>query len=208
MLLTLVRHGQSEGNFRRVIRGWGGGALTPLGRREADLSGLRLAFMGPFDALYSSPLVRAHETAAIIGTRIGLRPLLNDDLRELNVGALDGLDREQAQASFPGLIERWRHDDPELVLPDGEAISQFHSRARQAFRSVCAPHAHGNILVVSHVCLLSAYLTQLFEPRASIRMAWEMWNCSITQLEFTNGRVLLHRFNDHSHVEHLRHTEA
>lgn len=203
MLLTLVRHGQSEGNLRRVIRGWGGGSLTPLGRQEASLSGLRLASMGPFDVMYSSPLVRAHETATIIGTRIGLKPLLHDDLRELNVGALDGLDRFQAEAAFPGLIDRWRRDEPLLELPEGEIIGEFHGRARRAFELVCAPHDGGRVLVISHVCILSAYLTQLFEQKPSIRMAWEMWNCSITQLEFRDGAVLLRRFNDHSHLDHL-----
>ncbi|MDP2662911.1 MAG: histidine phosphatase family protein [Dehalococcoidia bacterium] len=203
MLLTLVRHGQSEGNLHRVIRGWGGGSLTPLGRQEASLVGLRLASWGHFDALYSSPLVRAHETATIVGARLGLRPLLHDGLKELNVGALDGLGREQAEASFPGLIDRWRRDDPTLVLPEGEAVLDFFERAKGAFRSVCAPHPHGHILVVSHVCLLSAYLTQVLDRSPSIRLAWEMWNCSVTQLEFTGGGVRLRRFNDHSHLDHL-----
>lgn len=203
MLLTLIRHGQSEGNLHRVIRGWGGGALTPLGRQEAALTAHRLAAEGPFHALYSSPLGRALETATILGTRLGLRPLVHDDLRELNVGGLDGLGREGAEARFPGLIERWRQDDPTLVLPEGEAIGDFHQRAWRAFQRVCGAHPHGHILVVSHVCLLSAYLTQLFEDRPSIRLAWEMWNCAVTQLEFVDEQVRLYCFNDHTHTEHL-----
>lgn len=203
MILTLVRHGQSEGNARRVIRGWGGGPLTTLGRKEAVLTAHRLAPWGPFEALYSSPLVRAHETATIIGNRLGLRPLLHDDLRELNVGQLDGLGREQAEEAFPGLIEQWRRDDPTLVMPHGEVITDFHRRALDAFRRVCAPHPRGHIMVVSHVCLISAYLTQLFEDRPSIRMAWEMWNCSITRLEFVGGEIRLQCFNRHAHLDHL-----
>lgn len=203
MLVTIVRHGQSEGNLRRVIRGWGGGPLTTLGRQQAALTGQRLARWGHFHALYSSPLGRAHETACIIGSRLGLRPLLHDDLRELDVGLLDGLGREEAEASFPGLIERWRRDDPELVLPQGEAIVDFHQRARGAFQQLCAPHPQGHILVVSHVCLISAYLTQLFERRPSIRLAWEFWNCSITQLELSSDGVRLRCFNSHAHLDHL-----
>lgn len=203
MLLTLIRHGQSEGNLHRVIRGWGGGSLTPQGRREAALTAQRLAVRGPFYALYSSPLERALETATILGTRLGLRPLVHDDLRELNVGSLDGLGREGAEASFPGLIDRWRRDDPSLVFPQGEAIADFYQRAWRALQRVSETHPHGHVLVVSHVCLMSAYLTQLFEERPSIRLAWELWNCSLTQLEFGGGGVLLRCFNDHAHLDHL-----
>lgn len=177
--------------------------MTPQGRQEATLTGQRLAALGPFRALYSSPLGRAHETASIVGTRLGLRPLLHNDLRELDVGLLDGLCRDEAEALFPGLVDRWRRDDITLVLPQGEAITDFHRRAWQALQRVSAPHPYGSILVVSHVCLLSAYLTQVLGERPSIRLAWEMWNCSITQLEFADGKVQLHRFNDHAHLDYL-----
>lgn len=177
--------------------------MTPLGRREAALTAQRLADWGPFHALHSSPLGRAHETACIIGSRLGLRPLLHDDLRELNVGELDGLGSEEAEACCPGVIGRWRSNDPALIMPRGEAISEFHLRARRAFDRLFAVHPHGHVMVVSHVCLISAYLTQLFEARPSIRLAWEMWNCAITQLELVDGAVRLRRFNDHAHVQHL-----
>jgi probable phosphoglycerate mutase len=143
------------------------------------------------------------ETATIIGGRIGLQPLAVSGLRELNVGVVDGLNREEAEAIFPGLIDRWRSGDPTLVFPQGEAVADFYQRARKVFADLVAEHPQGHVLVVSHVCLMSAFLTQLLEGRPSIRLAWELWNCSITQLEFSEGLVAIRCFNYHGHLDHL-----
>lgn len=203
MFLTLVRHGQSEGNLRRVITGWGSGPLTPLGREEAALTAQRLVGWGAFDVLYSSPLERTRETATIIGDKLGLRPLFNDDLRELNVGLVEGRRGAELEGPFPGLLERFRRLDPTLFFPQGESIGGFLQRAKSVFQQISALHPQGHVLAVSHVNLLSAYLTQLFEERASMHLVRDLWNCSLTKLELVDGRVMVHCFNDHSHLDCL-----
>jgi len=83
--IYLVRHGQTVGHRLRRYQALDT-PLSPEGRRQARLLALRLATEGPFTAIYTSDLARALETATAIGGKLGLRPLLDPRLRELDAG--------------------------------------------------------------------------------------------------------------------------
>src|SRR6266508_4004823 len=88
--LYLIRHGQTATNRVQIIQGWDSEPLNARGRRQAELTGARLA-EADIGALYSSPLGRARETAEIIGRAIDLRPIVIGGLREMNTGNASGL---------------------------------------------------------------------------------------------------------------------
>jgi len=120
--LIIVRHGEAEHMVRGLTGGWTDTPLTPLGRRQAELTGPALArLMGdrPF-AFYVSDLARAAETAGIVAKRLDIRPVLTPALRELNNGTAANLTEQQAAgianpmtdplvdwAPYPG-AESWR----------------------------------------------------------------------------------------------------
>lgn len=130
LLVYLVRHGQSEWNVLRLTQGQTAHPrLTGLGRAQAARAAAAvaddLARQGLVAArLVTSDLVRAVETARIVGERLGLDPVPDRRLREQHLGALEGLGYEESWARSE------RHDwaDPELPVAGGESVAAVRRR--------------------------------------------------------------------------------
>ena len=103
----LARHGQSDWNAARRWQGHADRPLTGLGRRQAAELAERLADT-PLDAVYSSDLRRARETAEAVATKHGLPLHVLPELREVDVGSWSGLTRLEAEERFPEAFARWR----------------------------------------------------------------------------------------------------
>jgi probable phosphoglycerate mutase len=144
----LVRHGESEWNVRRLTQGQTPHpALTDRGREQAavaaetvarDLARRGLSAV----RLLTSDLVRAVETARIVGDRIGLVPEPDARLREQHLGDLEGLGYEESWAHAA------EHDwsDPELPMAGGESVGQV----RRRLASVLDEPGRGPTVLVSH----------------------------------------------------------
>jgi len=132
--LLLVRHGETDWNADGRLQGQTDRPLTEFGRRQArqlaeELGGERL------DAIYSSDLSRARETAEIVGERLGLPVGLDADLREKDWGNWEGLTS----------VER---DRVEFV---GESTEAHQTRILRALRRIAERHpGNGRVLVVTH----------------------------------------------------------
>ena len=105
-VVYLVRHGETAGNRLRRYQPYDT-PLTDEGRAQARLVAERLAGAGTFAALYTSDLARTLETAAVIGARLGLAPIAEPRLRELDTGDWKGSLYDDVEARFPGYRERW-----------------------------------------------------------------------------------------------------
>ena len=140
--------GSLPGTPRVCWTGHGDPPLSETGRaqpREAckTLGGHR------FDAVSSSTLIRAFETAMIIASALGLRQL--DPMREFDerfAGQLSGLTSAEIEAHWPGFLDRWRSGIPSEI-PGGEPWQTFVDRVLRGLRDLQA--APGRILVVSHM---------------------------------------------------------
>ena len=132
--LLLVRHGETDWNAEGRLQGQIDRPLTEFGRRQAkqlaaELEGEEL------EAIYSSDLARARETAEIVGERLGLPVELDSDLREKDWGTWEGLTA----------VER---DRVEFV---GESTQAHEERMLRALARISSQHADGStVLVVTH----------------------------------------------------------
>jgi len=132
--LLLVRHGETDWNAEGRLQGQTDRPLSDYGRRQARELAEELADEG-LEAIYSSDLARAHETAAIVGERLGLAVGLDPDLREKDWGSWEGLTS----------VER---DRVEFV---GESTEAHQERMLQALRRISERHpGDGRVLVVTH----------------------------------------------------------
>ena len=145
--LLLARHGESDWNRARRWQGFADRPLTERGRAQAEELAIRLAEI-PLDAIYSSDLERARETAAAVGRRQGLEPTTMPELREVDVGRWEGLTREEAEARFPDGFRRWHAGG--TGWDDGESYPEMSVRVLGAVRQIAALHPGGRILVVAH----------------------------------------------------------
>jgi broad specificity phosphatase PhoE len=170
--ILLVRHGETEWN--RLHR-WQGHTDTPLndtGRAQArelahTLAGERV------DAVYSSDLSRASETAAAIAGEHGLAVLVDPDLREIDVGGREGLTREEVEQRFPD--GGW----------NGETREEHAARVLRALHRIADRHPDGRVVVVGHGgTLRRAQEAALVEPLGPIG------NCATWAVRLRNGTLL------------------
>jgi 2,3-bisphosphoglycerate-dependent phosphoglycerate mutase len=135
-------HSTSEDNERGIATGWNGGRLSPLGRRQARELGARRRG-GGFDAVYTSDLARAVETARLAFRDSGIPVLLDWRLRECDYGELNGMPRARLEA------ERLRRiDEP---WPGGESWRAAVERVDGFLDELTLECRHTNVLVVGHV---------------------------------------------------------
>ena len=146
-LVILARHGESDWNAVGRYQGHADRPLTRLGRRQAEELATRLADVR-LDAVYSSDLRRARDTATPVARLHGLAVETVPELREVDVGSWSGLTREEAERLFPEGFRRWLRW--ELAWEDGESYEAMGTRVVGAVRRLAARHPGGRILVVSH----------------------------------------------------------
>jgi len=136
--LLIARHGETDWNREGRWQGWADPPLNDTGRAQArELA--RLLRTTPFDAVYSSDLRRAHETAEILAAPHGVPVVVDPGLREIDVGSWSGLTRAEIRSRFP---------DGER--PDGETHEEHAARTRAAVIRLARDHPGGRILVVAH----------------------------------------------------------
>ena len=136
--VLLARHGETDWNRDGIWQGHGDPPLNDLGRKQAAALAATLA-ADQIDALYSSDLRRASETAAVVAAACGLEVVLDPGLREMDVGSWTGLGIAEASRR----LER-------SETPDGETREAFDARVVAALHRVASAHSYGRIVVVAH----------------------------------------------------------
>jgi broad specificity phosphatase PhoE len=186
-VVYLVRHGETPGNRIRRYQPYET-PLTEEGRAQARLVAERLTGAGPFDALYSSDLVRTMETATTIGGRLGLTPIPEPRLRELDTGDWKGSLYEEIEARFPGHRQRWIDGGGLERLPGtaGESTTDVYQRMGAVFDDIIARHPGGRLIAVSHgwaLALLLAGIHAWDHGEAFREQRIQLGNTAVTVVE-------------------------
>ena len=200
MEIWLVRHGESTWNSARRFQGGLDAPLSTRGHGQARALASALAST-PFDAVYTSPLRRARDTAAACGAALGLEPVAIEDLREVGLGDWEGLTLETVKAQAGDRYERWLGAPVDHPPPGGEPMTALAARMRSALDRLAVSHPSGRVLVVSHGGAIgSALCGWLGRPLNAI---WTLTpdNASITRVALPEGRVLA--LNDTAHLAAL-----
>jgi broad specificity phosphatase PhoE len=146
-IVYLARHGESDWNAANRFQGHSDRPLTELGRKQAHALA-DLVAAEDVEVIYSSPLIRALETARIVAAPAGLEVTTRDDLREVDTGSWSGLSRAEVRERFPDGFERWISGG--AGWEDGETYEEMAERVLAALRDIAAMHPEGRVLVVSH----------------------------------------------------------
>jgi broad specificity phosphatase PhoE len=203
MHLILVRHGETEWNVTLQYQGHANVPLNETGREQARLLGERLAKKEAV-ALYSSDIVRAWETAGIIGPHVNLKPEKMTDLREINVGQWEGLTPEQLYRRFPDHMQEYERDPARTVRMGGESYAQLQQRALRALHTIEESHGlNETVIAVSHGGTIRALLCHVID--LDLGNFGRLWldNGSITVLRRDTKGWRLTCLNDAAHLEGL-----
>ncbi len=199
-LYYFVRHGETEWNAEGRLCGRTDVPLSEVGRRQAQLLAKRLQSL-PVEALYSSPLQRALETANIIGVAIRLDPMPDPRLMELSYGTWEGSTSAECRRTDPENYRAWEMDPAAVAPPGGESGEQLVGRVRPFLADLAQKHPTGNVVVVCHrtVCrLLSCYI--MGAPLSEYRKRIPMDNAALNIFEEREGKSRVMAINDTSHL--------
>jgi broad specificity phosphatase PhoE len=146
-LVILVRHGQTDENISGRISGQGPTPLNARGQEQAQLAAEVLTGLG-VTHIFSSPLIRARQTAAIVAER--LQKPIEDiaDLREVGYGDWEG--KMFGEMRSDPIAHQVFHDPGSVVFPHGESLRDVQQRGVQVIESVRCTHPQGVLVLVSH----------------------------------------------------------
>jgi probable phosphoglycerate mutase len=145
--LLLARHGESDWNRARRWQGFADRPLTERGQAQARELAERLADIA-LDAVFSSDLERARETAAAVAQVQELEVGTTPELREVNVGSWEGLTRDEAEKRCPKGFRRWVAGG--TGWDDGETYAEMGRRVLAAVERIAREYDGGRVLIVSH----------------------------------------------------------
>lgn len=157
--IYLLRHGESELNVQRTFAGRSADpALSATGREEATQQAAALEDIA-FTAIYASPLQRARQTANFVAEQRELEIVIDDRLREVDVGRLDGLEiRDDNLAYYRDIVRAWGEGDGQAGFEEGESLDDVTRRFGAFLEEVKRTKPAGPILVVGHGILFMAML--------------------------------------------------
>ena len=194
--LILVRHGQSEWNEQNLFTGWKDPGLTELGIKEAKNAGSLISDKGiQFDEMFTSMLVRAQDTGAIILDFINQQNIpitKNKALNERNYGSLAGLNKDDARKKWgEEQVHIWRRSF-DIPPPEGESLKDTAERVLPYFHEYIMPKViQGlSILVAAHGNSLRALIMELDLISSE----------DIVKLEIPTGAPIQYEFNQNGEV--------
>lgn len=146
MKIFLIRHGETTGDVEDRYGGWYDDHLTKRGLEQVKDTAQRLGDKG-IEAIFSSPLIRAKETTAVIQSTVGVPVEYIDGFKERNYGILTGLTKQEALQAHPDVVAR--HNDYLNTDPEGERYEDFCARIIEAL-NVVAAREYKIIGIVTH----------------------------------------------------------
>ncbi len=183
MQIVLVRHGATDWNLERRCQGSSDRELSAVGVRQAEeiaalLRGENLT------AIYASDLQRARRTAEVIGRPHNLPVRIEESIRELNHGELEGLTFNEIKRNFGEFLTRWRSEPAELQVPGGERLIDVAERAWMGLQQIAERHgADDNIVVVSHNFPIAGIVCRITGTHLNNYRNFHLDPCGISRLD-------------------------
>ncbi len=148
--LLFIRHGQSTANLDNIFAGHYNVPLSPLGKKQAHAAAEYIAGHYHVDAIYSSDLDRAFQTARIVADRIGLDVIPCSDLREIFAGDWEGRKFDYLAENGGDAYCKWRFDIGNAVCTGGESCADAQTRVVRAVREIARENDGKTVIITSH----------------------------------------------------------
>jgi broad specificity phosphatase PhoE len=192
----LIRHGETDFNRNHRLQGSMPVPLNANGHLQAEALGLYLKHH-PIDALFSSPLTRARQTADLIGQALNLAVQDEPRMGEIAFGdKFEGLTMPDIKEKYPDEYRMWKSGDLSYVVPNGESRHSVQKRMTDAWEDLTSNTDYETIALVSHGSALKIFLRSMFHylPTSKIN------NTSITTLSRFNRVWEIEAFAETPHL--------
>ena len=198
--VLLVRHGETSWNVDSRIQGHLDIELNDKGRWQAQQLAASLA-QEKIDAIYSSDLSRALETATTVARLQGQSVTIEPSLRERHFGVFQGRQFKEIEKELPELASRWRQRDPDFCPEGGESIRRFYARCIDTAARLAHAHPDQTIALVAHGGVLDCLYRAALQIDLQTPRTWELGNTSLNRLLYSKEGFTLVGWGDTSHLE-------
>lgn len=195
-----IRHGQTDLNLKGIVQGRG--VNTPLnknGRRQAQAFYEAYSDI-PFDKIYTSTLLRTHQTVEQF-TQDGIPVEELEGLDEISWGIYEGREQDETVlAGFQDVVARWKNNELDLAIEQGESPSTLVLRQKQAVAYMLLQEGESTVLVCMHGRALRILLCHLTDVPVCDMDTFPHTNTALYVLEYEEGKF---RITDHYNTKHL-----
>jgi len=194
----LIRHGYTDWIEQEILHGISDRPLSKFGREQAQAT---LEYMRgkKIDHLYTSPLIRCKETADMISSVLGVKPIVIENLKEENYGFLEGRrDWWPVIKKRPAIIPLYAFVRTTISTLTGEPVWQFKHRVVAAWEDIKAKNPNGSVAVIGHSGVLRTILMKEFDFK---RNQISLTLSSVSQFEVEqDGSARIMELNHSGHL--------
>lgn len=198
--IIAIRHGETAWNVATRIQGQLDIELNETGRWQARRVAKALSDE-PIQAVYSSDLLRARDTAHAIASTCGQSLQTHTGLRERDFGVLQGQTHAEIEAHWPEQALRWRKRDPHWVPEGGESLVRLRARITQTASELAARHVGEQIVLVAHGGVLDVLYRAATGQELQAPRSWKLGNAAINRLLWTPDGLTLVGWSDTRHLD-------
>ncbi len=200
MQLYIVRHGTTDWNQAHKIQGAVDIPLNAEGMQQAQNIAWRLTDI-PLARVFSSPLMRAYQTAQAIAAPHGLCVEKQDALSELGFGRWEGDNFRHIAQTEPDLYHTFRHHPEQMVMPGGQSLAGRLAQSVQFVQQMLWPleHACEHVAIISHAYGIRLLMAALFEAPLTLTTRFFFPNTSLTIVKLKAHQASLWLLGDDHH---------
>ncbi|MBU3197466.1 histidine phosphatase family protein [Clostridium algidicarnis] len=201
MNIYIARHGETKWNIEGRMQGFKNSDLTQRGVSDARSLGESLKDID-FDCIHSSPLGRALDTAKYIRQDDNIKIILDDSLKELNLGLWEGMTHEEIKEKYPLQYNNFREHPESFESQGGESFLELIKRVEKGLNNIIKDENYENILIVTHTCVIKAI--SIIVKGNDVKDFWNLPfinNTSLTILEVINKEIKVLLEADVSHLK-------
>ncbi len=194
-MFLFLRHGQARNNVERVLAGRAAGyPLTDLGIKQAE----KIAeFLEPFkiSAIYSSPVERADQTAAIVSKKLNLDYKIDERLTEIDMGYLSGMPYGQMFKKFGNIFLKFYEGHPVIEENKIETFASIKNRVIDLVEYASKKHNEEDVLFVTHMDPIKSMLSTTMQLKPESLYELIIRNASLTMFKKEQGNLSILSIN-------------
>lgn len=200
--IYFIRHGETDWNSAGRYQGWTNIPLNDSGREQARLLAERFQDV-PLDAIYTSPLDRAYDTAKAVAEKKDMKAIPDEHFKEINFGQWEGGTVQELGDKYGREFLDFFKEPHKYPMPGEGSFQNAENRVLTGINTILQKHENENVMIVSHGGLLRIAIIALMGMDGSFyRKTW-LNNTSVSIIDFKKNSKILLTLNDFSHIKNL-----
>jgi probable phosphoglycerate mutase len=198
--LCIVRHGETAWNAEHRVQGQLDVPLNAIGQAQAKAAAKVLG-REKFDAIYSSDLSRARQTAQPTANLLSMDVQLDKNLRERHYGIFERLTYAEVKVKFPEDYARFHAREPDYDFRTGESLKNFSARSIAVISKIAKECEGKSILVFTHGGVLDYLYRHITGLSLSAEREFGIPNAGLNRVELTGDRWQIRTWADVAHLD-------